>query len=135
MLLNQQNKQQLENKGIDVLDFYFEQVNMTLWPRFTQVFQQQVTCLQSINFKNFRVVEKTFGLRALHTRYADLQVAFYTLYSHFQDNKMLLSRINTLKQEYFKLLHKVEEGQPQLVYLITVYYTIYTHMANAYSSD
>lgn len=90
-----------------MLDYYFEQVNMAVWPRFTTVFDTYLSTLQNIHPKTFRQVEQTFGLKNTHQRYADLQMAFYTLYGFFQDNKMLLSRINSLKQEYFKFLARV----------------------------
>jgi len=34
-VLNEQNKQALHANKISVLDFYFDRLNMIIWPRFT----------------------------------------------------------------------------------------------------
>lgn len=37
-VVNEENKRMIHKSKINVLDFYFDKVNMMLWPRFTQLF-------------------------------------------------------------------------------------------------
>ena len=38
-LINEENKKLMLRNKIPVLDFYFDKVSQSLWPKFTQVFE------------------------------------------------------------------------------------------------
>jgi len=41
-VVNEENKKSIHKSKINVLDFYYDKVNMMLWPRFTQLFDNIV---------------------------------------------------------------------------------------------
>lgn len=106
---------------------------MIVWPRFESIFEAQISQIGQINQKMFGIVEKQVGLQKMHQRYIDIQISFYVLYSYFQDNQMLLSRINSLKNSYFKYLYQYENENEyeKIVYFLRIYDLIYYNMINS----
>lgn len=108
-----------------MLDFYFEAVNMSLWPKFESVFDTHIQSIQSINVRLFRSLEKQLGFRAFVMRYVDLTLSLYKLYGYFDDNKMIVSRIYQLRLRYLDLVkragaeHEIE--MERVTYTLSVY--------------
>lgn len=53
--INEENKKLLQKNKIPVLDYYFDKVNMILWPRFTHIFETYVDNLNKANVRNFKL--------------------------------------------------------------------------------
>lgn len=56
IVLNEKNKKMFNDKSLKALDFYFDQVNMILWPRFEQLFEFHMTNIKTPNLKNYRIL-------------------------------------------------------------------------------
>ena len=54
-VVNEENKKLIHKSKISVLDFYFDKINMMLWPRFTHLFDALVE-----NIKKTHENEKEF---------------------------------------------------------------------------
>lgn len=76
-----------------VLQEYFNYINMLVWPRFEKVFEGHRGSIQEKNLKQFKLLEKQFTYKPIVQRYADIIISFYRLYSYFEDNRMLGTRI------------------------------------------
>ncbi|KAM3144017.1 hypothetical protein pb186bvf_003781 [Paramecium bursaria] len=130
ILLNEKNQQQMHKKNQGVLDSYFEQVNMTLWPKFEQVFDIHIHSIQSLNVKTYRNLEKQVTSRVFVVRYVDVILSLFKLYSFFEDNKMIVSRITQLRLKYLDLIKRssaeYETEQETTIYTLSVYEIIVT---------
>jgi hypothetical protein len=127
-------------KGLTFLDSYFETINMIIWPRFEVIFDIHLNSITSIPIKNFKLLEKSLGTKFIILRYIgkkyhskiskkiyfkDFSIGLYKLYTYFEDNKMLLSRINRLKTYFYDLIQKSCDDIPfekdRNIYLILVF--------------
>jgi hypothetical protein len=54
-VVNEENKKLIHKSKISVLDFYFDKINMMLWPRFTQLFDSLVDNVKKAHMKNFKL--------------------------------------------------------------------------------
>ena len=54
IMMNDKNKRMMAGKQLSVLDFYFDSVNMALWPKFEQVFDTHLQSIQNINVKSYK---------------------------------------------------------------------------------
>ncbi|CAD8194932.1 unnamed protein product [Paramecium octaurelia] len=130
ILLNERFQKHMHSKNSHVLDFYFEQVNMILWPKFEQVFDTHIQSIQSTNVRLYRSLEKYYGFRSFVMRYIDLTLSLYKLYAYFEDNKMIVSRINQLRLRYFDLIKRTgaefEIEVDRITYTLSVYEMIVT---------
>lgn len=55
ILINEENKAYMVRQKIPVLDFYFDKVNMILWPRLTMIFEQILENVKKANKKQFKL--------------------------------------------------------------------------------
>ena len=62
ILINEKNKRSFHSKELTFLDSYFEQINITTWPRFEAIFELHLSSLQ-IPMKNFKFLEKSIGIK------------------------------------------------------------------------
>ena len=86
------------------MDYYFQQINMMVWPKFEMLFDDHIQSIKSMNIKSFKAIEKQFGFKSILMRYVDLVLSIFKLYSYFNDNRMLCVRIETLRNQYMQLL-------------------------------
>ena len=54
-IINEENKKLLHANKIMVLDFYFDKLNMIIWPRFTQLTDVMVDNIKHAVIKNFKL--------------------------------------------------------------------------------
>lgn len=125
ILLNEGFKKMMNSKQLGILDFYFDQVNMIIWPRFEQVFETHLLSIQNINARQYKQLEKQLGFRAFVQRYIDISVSLYKIYSYFEDNKMVGSRIYQLRLRYLDLIKRsgaeYDHEVDRIVYTLQVY--------------
>ncbi len=68
-LINDKNKKNFNAKGLTLLDHYFEQINITVWPRFEAIFELHMKSIKPINAKAFKLLERSLGTKAIISRY------------------------------------------------------------------
>ena len=59
IVVNEHNKETLHQNKINVLDYYFDKVNMMLWPRFTNIFDHHSESVKKANINNFKLYNQT----------------------------------------------------------------------------
>lgn len=69
ILINEKNKKNFNSRGLSLLDFYFEQINMTVWPRFEAIFELHLNSVKQMQAKPFKILEKTLGTKVIASRY------------------------------------------------------------------
>jgi len=77
ILINEKNKKNFNAKGLNLLDFYFEQINITVWPRFEAIFELHLNSLKLITAKSFKILEKTLGPKIIVSRYVGNDSSYY----------------------------------------------------------
>jgi Vps52 / Sac2 family len=58
-IINEENKKILHKNKIMVLDFYFDKLNMIIWPRFTQLTDIMNDNIKNALIKNFKLYNQT----------------------------------------------------------------------------
>lgn len=54
-IVNEENKKCMHKNKIPVLDYYFDKINMILWPKFTQIFESYLMNLKNSNIKTIKI--------------------------------------------------------------------------------
>lgn len=133
-VLNDRNKRLFNEKSLGALDFYFDQVNMLLWPRFEQLFEFHQRNIKTPNIASFRAVEKAVAPKLLLQRYVDFMAAVYKIYSYFSYSNMVVTRITQMSHNFLELLKKVAKEQGRefeaLVYYLNAIEYIYVGLSN-----
>jgi hypothetical protein len=104
IVLNDRNKKIFSERSLSALDFYFDQVNMQLWPRFEQLFDFHRRNIDNPNIANFKAIEKSVTTKVLLQRYVDFMSAAYKIYSYFTDSSMVATRIVLLRKKFLDLI-------------------------------
>ncbi|KAL4437908.1 hypothetical protein ABPG74_001079 [Tetrahymena malaccensis] len=115
-----------------VLQEYFNYINMLVWPRFEKVFEGHRQSISEKNLKQYKLLEKQFSFKVIVQRYADIIISFYKLYSYFQDNKMIFTRIELLRKDFINMIKKnaqdIGRGIDRCKYLLLIYDLIFTNI-------
>lgn len=90
ILINDKNKKNFNAKGLTLLDLYFEQINITVWPRFEAIFELHLNSIRNMNTRNFKVIERNLGTKAIVCRYIGNFIIFKNF--DFKLSKILLWR-------------------------------------------
>lgn len=69
ILINDKNKKIFNSKGLTMLDMYFEQINITVWPRFEAIFELHLNSIRNMNTRAFKLIERNIGIKAIISRY------------------------------------------------------------------
>ena len=56
LAINEKNKQAFHERDFKALDYYFDQVGMTVWPRFESLFEEHLKGITGINSKSYRMI-------------------------------------------------------------------------------
>ena len=67
-------------------------------------------------------------------RYIDLTLSLYKLYAYFEDNKMIVSRINQLRLRYFDLIKRSGAEFEIEIDRITYTLSVYEMIVSAYNT-
>jgi len=67
-------------------------------------------------------------------RYIDLTLSLYKLYAYFEDNKMIVSRINQLRLRYFDLIKRTGAEFEIEIDRITYTLSVYEMIVSAYNT-
>lgn len=110
-VLNDRNKKQFNEKSLGALDYYFDQVNMLLWPKFEQLFDFHQKNIKVPNITSFRAIEKVVAPKILLQRYVDFMAAVYKIYSYFTYSNMVVTRITQMSHDFMELIRKVAKEQ------------------------
>jgi vacuolar protein sorting-associated protein 52 len=109
-VINDDNKRLLHKNKITVLDFYFEKLNMVLWPRFTQLIDIYTENIKKTNYANFKLYNQT-TVHASTMKYAELVRSLYKLAPHLSQD-MLGLRLGQLRTLFIEFIYKL--GQHHL---------------------
>ena len=60
--INTKSKEKLNQKGYDILDYYFDQVNFCVWPRFTEIYDHLILPFSHPNYQQVLALETELGL-------------------------------------------------------------------------
>jgi hypothetical protein len=104
IVLNDRNKKIFSERSLSALDFYFDQVNMQLWPKFEHLFDFHRKNIDNPNITNFKTIEKAVTTKVLLQRYVDFMSAAYKIYSYFTDSSMVATRIILLRKKFLELI-------------------------------
>ena len=61
VLINQSHSRYYNNKGLTVLDSYFQQIGQLAWPRFVRLFDKHYVSMKLLTPENMRKIEKSIG--------------------------------------------------------------------------
>lgn len=54
-IINEENKKYMHKNKIPVLDYYFDKINMILWPKFTTIFESYSDNVKKANSKTIKL--------------------------------------------------------------------------------
>ncbi|CAM9962480.1 unnamed protein product [Ascophyllum nodosum] len=123
----------MQRRRVPVLDSFFDQVNMLLWPRFKIVFDTNLKSVKTANPKRLGVIER--HPHYVTRRYAHFAASLLALHSGLDDlvvgiggEEMLLNDLATLRVVVVQLVQRMADQLPsnklQVVFLINNYHEV-----------
>ena len=106
ILIKEKLKTELKERKIYILDYYFDKIEMALWPRFTTVFEHFLNNIKNAKPKNFKLYN--FTVHFTTKRYVSLVLMLYKIASKTGHN-MLLSRLSQLQAFMVEFIEKLAE--------------------------
>ena len=79
ILINEENKKFMQRNKIPVLDYYFDKVNMILWPKFTQIYEGYIDNIKKANAKTVAKLYNQPNVNQFTIRYVDFVYGLYRL--------------------------------------------------------
>lgn len=80
----------MKKNNIPVLDFYFDKLNMLLWPRFKDSCDVFVLNIKGANPRSFRLYGQAGGAHFTTQRYVDFVAGLYKIANSFSQNMLLI---------------------------------------------
>lgn len=135
LAINEKNKQTFNEKEFGALDFYFNQVNMLLWPKFEELFEFHMKSLQNCPTAHFKKMEKSSSTKIVVDRFADFFASYYRLYVYFPDSKMMGSRLESIRRLFFEHVKRVSAEFEREVDGLGYYLNILEQFHLTFTSD
>ncbi|KRX10500.1 hypothetical protein PPERSA_01512 [Pseudocohnilembus persalinus] len=125
ILINEQNRNDhLQDNRFIVLQYYYGQIGQIIWPRFETLFDNQLLAVRNSNIKLLKDNEKRLGWKFIYSRLADFLGGLYSLYSQFDDNRMLSIRITSFRDNLMKLMQRsaneIQREFDKITYLLKI---------------
>ena len=135
ILIKSELKAIMKDRKISILDYYFDKIEMNLWPRFTTAFEHFLNNIKNAKPKNFKLYNNSIHFTT--QRYVSLVLMLYKIASKTGHNMLLsrLSQMQTLFITFIENLTNVKLTRPQeqkskLFFLINNLHYIYSSISN-----
>mmetsp|Transcript_32412 Transcript_32412/g.36951 ORF Transcript_32412/g.36951 Transcript_32412/m.36951 type:complete len:305 (-) Transcript_32412:23-937(-) len=134
ILIKSEFKAVMKERKIYILDFYFDKIEMVLWPRFTTVFEHFLTNIKNAKAKNFKLYN--LSVHFTTKRYVSLVLMLYKIASKTGHN-MLLSRLSQLQTLMIEFIEKLadesfarsQDQKNKLFFLVNNLHFIYSSIS------
>ena len=130
IIVNEINKELLNKKEIPILDFYFDKVNMVLWPKLLALLDNHVTAIHKVNLKHLKL--NSTAVCVCTKRYVDLVSGLYSI-AMSRGHEMLIMRLKKLKDALLQLINQYSEkftsDKNKLIFLLNNIDYIYTNFS------
>lgn len=104
-VINDDNKRLLHKNKITVLDFYFDKLNMLLWPRFTHLFDVYTENIKRANIVNFKLYNQS-TVHHSTAKYAEFVRSLYRIGPHLSQD-MLVLRLGQLRVHFIEFISRM----------------------------
>ena len=94
--INAKAKEKFNQKGYDILDYFFDQVNFAVWPRFTEIYDAYVAPLTHPNYQQVFSIESEVGLDQYYSCICSFLRGMHQCSLYSKDNQMINYRISKL---------------------------------------
>lgn len=94
--INAKSKDKFNQKGYDILDYYFDQVNFAVWPRFTEIYDTYIAPLTHPNYQQVLSVESEAGLEKFYSGVCSFLRGMHQCSLYSKDNQMINYRVSRL---------------------------------------
>jgi vacuolar protein sorting-associated protein 52 len=98
----EENKKLMHKKKITVLDYFFDKINMLLWPRFSTLFDGILDNIKKNNMANFKLYNQT-TVHASTIKYAEL-IRSLTMVAPHLSQDMLILKLGSLRVSFVEFL-------------------------------
>lgn len=120
-VVNDENKKLLHKNKILVLDYFFDKVNMLLWPRFSQLFDSLIENARKANLQNFKLYNQT-SVHSSAIRYAEV-VRSLTMIAPYLSQDMLSLKLGSYRSVFIEFLSQLanahfQEGKERRSFMI-----------------
>lgn len=110
-IVNAKSKEKFNQKGYDILDYYFDQVNFAVWPRFQEIYDAYIAPLTQPNFQQVTSLENEVGLDNYYNCVSAFLRGMYQCSLYSKDNQMINYRINRLIELLTKFIGGLSEQE------------------------
>ena len=107
--INSKSKEKLNQKGYDILDYYFDQVNFSVWPRFTEIYDTLVIQFTAPNYQQVLALENDVGQELYYNSVVSFLRGLYLCALQSKDNQMINYRVSRLLDLLTKFFVNISE--------------------------
>lgn len=107
--INTKSKEKLNQKGYDILDYYFDQVNFCVWPRFTEIYDHLILPFSHPNYQQVLALETELGLEIYYGPVVTFLRGLFVCSQQTMDNQMINHRVSKLLDLLIKFTENLSE--------------------------
>lgn len=131
VLIKSEFKATMKERKIYILDYYFDKIEMMLWPRFTSIFEHFLDNIRNAKAKKFKLYN--LSVHFTTKRYVSLVLMLYKIASKTGHNMLLsrLSQLQTLMVDFIQNLSEesfihAQDRKSKLFFLVNNLHFIYS---------
>lgn len=106
--VNNSSKEYFNQRGFDILDYYFDQINFEAWPTFSKLYDIQFENIKNVNIRLLKQIEKAIDSNKIYERSLEYII---TLSEFSKDNQMLQFRIKKTLESIVILLENMSKEE------------------------
>lgn len=135
--VNNSSKEYFNQRGFDILDYYFDQINFEAWPTFSKLYDIQFENIKNVNIRLLKQIEKAIDSNKIYERSLEYII---TLSEFSKDNQMLQFRIKKTLESIVILLENMSKEEAMTdkemnIYKINKLELVRSYLENARSVD
>jgi hypothetical protein len=107
--INLKSKEKMNQKGYDILDYYFDQITFAVWPRFTEIYDSLSSAFGHPNFTQIIHLENEVTLDVYYSGSLNFLKGLYLCSLYSKDNQMINYRISEMVKTIIKYICAISE--------------------------
>lgn len=108
-IINSKSKEKFNQKGYDILDYYFDQVDYSVWPRFSEIYDALLKPLQQPEINKILSVEQEIGLDAYYAPLCTFIKGLTNCSTYSKNNQTINYRITRLLETISHFVEKISD--------------------------
>lgn len=133
-IINKKSKEYFSSKNFTILDYYFDQIEVAVWPKINQIFDNYLSNIKTCNIKVIKQIEDSIEINIIYKRVTQIISGIYLLNNYLNKNIMLENKGQQLILELVNFIKKMSkekvENKDKIIYNINKFEYLFENIKN-----